>query len=124
MSENIVIEFNIPDFIKIGEMFTVNYTASNPFDDDVDLYMYVSVEGAVVKSINKTIDPLMTLSGAFTLVPDKSPYIFSVRGEAYIGNILVGEGDVKITLGEKAGVNVPLLVGVGSILWGGLSGKR
>ena len=126
MTENIEILFSMPDYIKVGESITIEYTITNPFDDPVDVFINIYVGDTLVKSIEENVDPMSIGSGYFTMVPESSPFIFTVKGEAYIDDVLVGSGSVDIELTEKGlRFGVPLLIGgIGSILVGGLSEHR
>lgn len=125
MAENIVIEFSLPDYVSAGEVFTVEYVATNPIDDQVHIYLTILVGNQPVNYIDFVVDPLSQASGYFTLTASSIPFTFVIKGEAYIDNVLAANGAVEITISERGvSMAVPLMIGLGSMLWGGLIGRQ
>jgi len=127
MTGNIEITFSLPDFIVVGREFTIEFSVLNPLDEDAEVYIRAYHDGVLVGDWSDVVDSGGENVGLFRLVPDKSPYEVFIKGEAYtLDGVLVGEGMIEISLSTSPGgfrFNFPVLVGLGGILWGGLSGR-
>ncbi len=123
---NVEIVFNMPDYVSLNQEFILAYTVRNPIDEPIEVYITVYVHGTKLTD-RVIVKALSSKQGAIKLAVDKVPFNFILVAEAYLDNTLIGKGRAEVSLGstpeKKVSLNLPVLIGLGSILWGGLYGR-
>jgi hypothetical protein len=121
---NVVVTLKMPDFVSVGESFTINYVVENPLDEDVEVYIFfIGREGELIPPVVEEVPAGESRGGSVVLTADSVPFSFIVRSEAYVGNTVVGVAQEEVVL-EKAPAkaNIPLFLGLSSLLWGAAHG--
>jgi len=120
MANYVTITVNMPDYVSQGDTITIGYTISNPLDTQIDVYIMIYYQGEVIAQVEELVDPFSSATGSISVTVPAVPFTFTIRGEAYSDGVTVGEGNVEVTLSSKPKINIaiPMLIGIGGILWG------